>query len=167
MTELWEVVLDNHIILILGVGIIILIYDVYHEYFARKEVPDNWLEVHIFRTLSLKYRKRHPEYVGQPINLSQDQFRISVDKDWSVRKAIAENPNLDPKYHEKLANDENGPVQGAITQNSNLNPKYHEKLVNDKDWPVREAIAEKPNLDPKHHEKLVNDEKYMNKNITG
>jgi len=79
-------------------------------------------------------------------------------KDLDVRRAIAENPNLDAKHHEKLVNDEDSDVRSAIARNPNLDAKHHEKLVNDEDWSFRRAIAENPNLDAKHHEKLVNDE---------
>jgi hypothetical protein len=49
-------------------------------------------------------------------------------------------------------------VRFAIAKNPNLDPRHHERLVNDEDWSVRSAIAENPNLDPRHYERLVNDD---------
>jgi hypothetical protein len=86
--------------------------------------------------------------------------RLVGDKDWEVREAIAFNPNLDLKLHEKLANDVRWSIREALASNPNLDPKHHEKLINDENWEVRKAIASNPNLDPKHHEKLVNDESW-------
>jgi hypothetical protein len=92
-------------------------------------------------------------------NLDPKHHEKLVNDDNShVRGAIAENPNLDPKHHEKLVNDNEARVRSAIARNPNLDPKHHEKLVNDNEARVRSAIARNPNLDPKHHEKLVNDE---------
>jgi hypothetical protein len=84
--------------------------------------------------------------------------KLVNDEHTQVRYAIAKNPNLDPKYHEKFVNHENFSLRSAIAENPNLNSKHHEKLVNDEEWSVRKAIAKNPNLDPKHHEKLVNDD---------
>jgi hypothetical protein len=79
------------------------------------------------------------------------------DKNQEIRHAIAKNPKLDPKHHEKLLNDEDQDVRYAIAKNPNLDPKHHEKLVNHEDWNIRQAIALNPNLDPKHQERPVND----------
>jgi hypothetical protein len=84
--------------------------------------------------------------------------KLVNDDECFVREAIAQNPNLDPRHHEKLVNDKNPQVRYAIARNPSLDPKHQEKLVNDENWYVREAIARNPNLDPKHHEKLVNDD---------
>jgi hypothetical protein len=84
--------------------------------------------------------------------------KLVNDDECFVREAIAQNPNLDPRHHEKLVNDKNPKVRYAIAKNPVLDPKHHEKLVNDKSLDIRILIAENPKLDPKHHEKLVNEE---------
>jgi hypothetical protein len=84
--------------------------------------------------------------------------RLVGDEDWRVRKVIASNPNLDPKHHERLVDDKDLDVRVAIASNPNLDPKYHERLVGDESDSVRSAIARNPNLDPKHHERLVGDQ---------
>jgi HKD family nuclease len=82
-----------------------------------------------------------------------------------IRQAIAQNPNLDPKYYEKLVNHKDESIRLAIAENPNLDPKYHEKFVNDEEWSVRQAIAQNPNLDQKYHEKLVNDEEWSVRHV--
>jgi GNAT superfamily N-acetyltransferase len=83
--------------------------------------------------------------------------RLVNDENWAVRSAIASNPNLDPKHHGRLANDESWRVREAMASNPNLDPKLHERLAGDENLYVREAIASNPKLDPKHHGRLVGD----------
>jgi hypothetical protein len=110
-------------------------------------------------TLPEKHRDILIDAIENPNLDPKHHEKLVNDDECFVRKAIAQNPNLDPRHHEKLVNDKNPQVRYAIAKNPSLDPKHHEKLVNDKSLDIRILIAENPKLDPKHHEKLVNDER--------
>jgi len=110
------------------------------------------------KALSGDLPNHHKATIAKNPNLDPKHHeKLLNDEQEEVRLAIASNPKLDPKHHEKLVNDKDENVRHTIAKNPNLDPKHYEKLLNDVSLYVRGAIARKPNLDPKHHERLVND----------
>jgi hypothetical protein len=85
------------------------------------------------------------------------QERLANDEDLEVRHSLASNPNLHLSSQEKLANDKHENVRYVLAQNTDIHPSLHEKLAGDEDSGVRRAIARNPNLHPSLQEKLAGD----------
>ena len=81
---------------------------------------------------------------AQKFDLNEQIERLSNDKSWNVRTAVAKKSNLSKEQIEILTNDKNQIVRSLIAQRLDLTKDQITRLSKDEDWSVR-YHAQKPN----------------------
>lgn len=108
---------------------------------------------------TLKYlAARHPNDVvlvqtiaQNPSTPTETLLKFVSDTDWNVRKAVAQNTQLDfAKFLELLVQDDVTEVRNQLAKNPNTSVDVLNTLARDKNWAVRLAVADHESLLPYH-----------------
>jgi hypothetical protein len=84
--------------------------------------------------------------------------KLSYDEDWAVIESVAENQNTSINTLTKLSNDDIVNVRYAVARNPNTSIELLIKSSNDDHWFVRLAVASNPNISIEMLDKLSDDE---------
>ena len=86
---------------------------------------------------------------------------LANDKEYYVRRAVAENPNTSTETLERLANDKYWTVRCWVAYNPNTPQETLERLANDRDWYVRSYVAGNHNT-PQYIKTYIKIKRFLN-----